>query len=185
MCAGLPLSPWFCSDRTPLLQEATCTVARVATRRRLRSASTANLVVQATRRCTFGDCAFAVTGPRLPADVHCSVELCSFKRALKTHLFKLSFSLIDIFDICCNLHFSDYVYWHQRSWSSSCCLRFILNAWLSASYNFFVLLLLSSSSSSSSSSTRLLLPILHDTCWLGPKSHVPQFIDSNPGGAKK
>lgn len=64
-------------------------------RRRLRSASTANLVVPTTRRSTIGDRAFAVAGPRawnsLPAAVHQSPSLNTFKKNLKTFLFSLSF----------------------------------------------------------------------------------------------
>ena len=67
-------------------------------RRRLRSASTADLVVPSTRRSTIGDRAFAVTGPRawnsLPSALRTSsISHDSFKKHLKTFLFGLSFCL--------------------------------------------------------------------------------------------
>ena len=63
-------------------------------RRRLRSASSIDLVMPATRRSTIGDRAFAVAGPRawnsLPPAVH---TYNIFKKDLKSHLFGLSFAL--------------------------------------------------------------------------------------------
>jgi len=65
-------------------------------RRRLRSASSGDLVVPATRRLTMGNRAFAVAGPRawkkLPDSVRQSSSLDVFNRLLKTHLFSLSFN---------------------------------------------------------------------------------------------
>ena len=46
------------------LQNAMCPVASAESRRRLRSASSADLIVPATRRTTMGDRAFAVAAPR-------------------------------------------------------------------------------------------------------------------------
>ena len=46
------------------LQNAICPVASAESRRRLRSASSADLIVPATRRTTMGDRAFAVAAPR-------------------------------------------------------------------------------------------------------------------------
>jgi len=70
-------------------------VSDTASRRRLRSASSGDLVVPATSRLTMGDRAFAVAGPRawnkLPDSVRQSSSLDVFKRLLKTHLFSLSF----------------------------------------------------------------------------------------------
>jgi len=109
MCSTLPLFPCFCSDLPP-----------VATRRRLRSASTlpqcALLLTQAPLKpwhhgalshivlyciTVFSDRTFTVVGPRawngLPADVRRSLNLHTSKRALKTRLLKLLFSLTDIY----------------------------------------------------------------------------------------
>ena len=60
---------------------------------RLRSASTAEVLVPATRRSTIG--AFAVARPRawnnLPVDLRLSRTFTTFKTHLKSHLFNLSF----------------------------------------------------------------------------------------------
>jgi len=62
-------------------------------RRRLRSASSNDLVVPATRRSTIGDRAFAVADPRawnsLPPAVRSSAIYNTFKKDLKFHLFGL------------------------------------------------------------------------------------------------
>ena len=62
----------------------------VDSRRRLRSASTAEVLVPATRRSTIGDRALAVAGPRawnnLPVDVRLSETFSTFK----THLSHIS-----------------------------------------------------------------------------------------------
>jgi len=77
------------------LQSSIIPVSDTASRRRLRSASSGDLVVPTTRRLTMGDRAFAVAGPRawnkLPDSIHQSSSLDVFKRLLKTHLFSLSF----------------------------------------------------------------------------------------------
>jgi hypothetical protein len=69
--------------------------ADVESRRRLRSASTASLIVPTTRHVTIGDRAFSVAAPRvwnsLPAAVTASPSLPVFKRRLKTELFGRSF----------------------------------------------------------------------------------------------
>lgn len=69
--------------------------ADVESRRRLRSASTASLVVPATKHKTIGDRAFPVAAAHawnsLPADVTSLSSLPTFKRRLKTELFKHSF----------------------------------------------------------------------------------------------
>ena len=61
----------------------------------LRSASSNNLVEPRTHMKSYGDRAFCVMGPRLwnslPSDVKDSVSVESFKRALKTHFFRLAF----------------------------------------------------------------------------------------------
>ena len=66
-------------------------------RRRLRSASSTDLVVPATRRSTISDRAFAVAGPRtwnsVPPAVCSSATYNIFKKDLKSHLFGLSFLL--------------------------------------------------------------------------------------------
>jgi len=67
------------------------------TARRLRSVSSADLVVPSTRRSTIGDRAFAVAGPRawnsLPYDIRISTpSFDTLKKHLKSYLFQLSFS---------------------------------------------------------------------------------------------
>jgi len=69
------------------LQEVICPVENIESRRCLRSASSADLTVPATRRSTLGDRAFAVAGPRvwntLPDAIRRCSSLDSFKRSLK------------------------------------------------------------------------------------------------------
>jgi len=71
-------------------------VADSGTRRRLRSTSSPALVVRPTRRTTFGDRSFPVTGARvwnaLPSFVTDSSTISAFKRHLKTYLFARSLS---------------------------------------------------------------------------------------------
>jgi len=75
------------------LQNAICPVASAESRRRLRSASSADLIVPATCpwRTTMGDRAFAVAAPRawnsLPDAIRRSPSLAVFKRSLKTHFY--------------------------------------------------------------------------------------------------
>jgi len=63
----------------------------------LRSASSTDLVVPATRRSTICDREFAVAGPRawnsLPPAVRSSATYNIFQKDLKSHIFGLSFSL--------------------------------------------------------------------------------------------
>jgi hypothetical protein len=70
-------------------------VADLESRRRLRSASTAALVVPATAHTTMGDRAFPVAAARtwnsLPATVTSAPTMAIFRRRLKTELFKLSY----------------------------------------------------------------------------------------------
>lgn len=77
------------------LSELVLPIANIASRRRLRSASTTDVAVPATRRCTIGDRAFAAAGPRawnsLPPDVRSAQSVNSFKKHLKSHLFRLSY----------------------------------------------------------------------------------------------
>jgi len=71
------------------LQNAICPITSVESRRRLRSASSTDLIVPATRRTTMGDCAFAA--PRawnsLPDMIRRSPSLAVFKRSLKNHFY--------------------------------------------------------------------------------------------------
>ena len=64
-------------------------------RRRLRSADSAMLVVPSTRRSTLGDRAFPVASARawnsLPSSVRNAPSLTTFRRELKTALFRSSF----------------------------------------------------------------------------------------------
>ena len=66
----------------------------VDSRRRLRSASTAEVLVPAT----IGDRALAVAGPcawnNLPVDLRLSGTFSTFKIHLKSHLFNISFPLV-------------------------------------------------------------------------------------------
>ena len=77
------------------LSELIQPLSDVDSRRRLRSASTAEVLVPATRRSTIGDRAFAVAGPRacnnLPVDLRLSRTFTIFKTHLKSHLFNVSF----------------------------------------------------------------------------------------------
>ena len=64
----------------------------ITARRRLRSVSSADLVVPSTRRSTIGDRAFAVAGPRawnsLPSDIRASTpSFDTFKKHMKSFLF--------------------------------------------------------------------------------------------------
>jgi hypothetical protein len=65
-------------------------------RRRLRSAADSRLCVPRTNT-KLGDRAFNVAGPvawnNLPSNIRTSTSLASFKRQLKTHLFKISYGL--------------------------------------------------------------------------------------------
>jgi len=74
--------------RTELLAER---VASVESRRRLHSASSADLIVPTTRRTTMGDRAFAVAAPRawnsLPDAIRRSPSLTTCKRSLMTYFY--------------------------------------------------------------------------------------------------
>ena len=67
-------------------------VSEIQSRRRLRSASSTDVVVPATRRSSLGDRAFPIAGARarnaLPASVTAAPSLSSFLRLLKTFLFQ-------------------------------------------------------------------------------------------------
>ena len=67
-------------------------VSEIQSRQRLRSASSTDVVVPATRRSSLGDRAFPVAGARawnaLPASVTAASSLSSFRRLLKTFLFQ-------------------------------------------------------------------------------------------------
>ena len=67
----------------------------VDSRRRLRSASTAEVLVPGTRRSSIGDRALAVAVPdawnNLPVDLRLSRTFSTFKTYLKSHLFNISF----------------------------------------------------------------------------------------------
>jgi len=77
------------------LQEVIRPVENIEQRRCLRSASSADLTVPATRRSTLGDRAFAVAGPRAWNTLPDAIRRCSspdsFKRSLKTHLYIQSY----------------------------------------------------------------------------------------------
>jgi len=71
-------------------------VADDDSRRRLRSATTHQLMVPRTRLRTVGDRAFGIAGARvwndLPSSVVSAPSLAVFKKNLKTHLFRQSYS---------------------------------------------------------------------------------------------
>ena len=71
------------------LQNAICPVASAESRRRLRSASSADLIVPAMRRTTMGDRAFAVAGPSAWNSLPDAICRCpaTFKRFSKTYLY--------------------------------------------------------------------------------------------------
>ena len=77
------------------LSELIQPLSDVDSRRRLRSASTAEVLVPATWRSTIGDHAFAIASPRswnsLPVDMCLSRTFITFKTHVKSHLFNLSF----------------------------------------------------------------------------------------------
>ena len=81
-------APQYLSELIQLLSDAD-------SRRRLRTASTAEVLVLATHRSTIGDHAFTVAGPyawnNLPVDLRLSRTFAIFKTYLKSHLFNLSF----------------------------------------------------------------------------------------------
>ena len=81
-------APAYLSDQ---LQQ----VSQVESIRRLRSSSTSSLVVPVTRRSTLGDRVFPVSAARawnsLPSTITAAPTLSSLRRALKTHLFTVSF----------------------------------------------------------------------------------------------
>ena len=70
-------------------------VADIDSRRRLRSASTDELIVPSTQRRTIGDRSFPVTAARawnsLPPEVTSAPSLLTFKQRLKTELFTRRF----------------------------------------------------------------------------------------------
>ena len=79
----------------PYLANALHRVSDVGSRQRLRSASTAQLLVPSTRHSTMGDRAFPVAGARvwnsLPPHVTAAESILTFKRQLKTELFTRSY----------------------------------------------------------------------------------------------
>ena len=81
------LAPWYLSDHIQLVADSN--------RRRLRSSSSMQLVIQHTRLSTVGDHAFPVAGCRLwnsqPSDVTSAPTLTVFRNRLKTRLFSRSF----------------------------------------------------------------------------------------------
>jgi hypothetical protein len=78
------------------LAESLHLVADVDARRRLRSADGLTLTVPSTRRSTLGDRAFPVAASRawnsLPSSIRSATTLVSFRRELKSFLFRSSFS---------------------------------------------------------------------------------------------
>ena len=75
------------------LQNAICPVVSAESRRHLRSASSADLIVPATRRTTMGDGAFAIAALcvwnslPVPDAIRRSPSLAIIKRSLKTHFY--------------------------------------------------------------------------------------------------
>ena len=79
------------------LSELIQPLSDVDSRRRLRSASTAEVLVPATRRCS-GDRDLAVADPRawnnFPVDLRLSRTFSVFKTHLKSHRFNISFTSV-------------------------------------------------------------------------------------------
>jgi len=73
------------------LHEVIIPVSSAEPRRRLRSASSADLTIPTMRRFSLGDRAFAVASPRVWNTLPDAIRRCSspdcFKRSLKTHLY--------------------------------------------------------------------------------------------------
>ena len=92
--ADLQMPPWTGAAPGYLADEFT-RVSEIVSRRNLRSASTANLVVPHFQRKTLGGRAFPVAAAQawnsLPSHVTSSSSLASFKRSLKTELFLRSY----------------------------------------------------------------------------------------------
>jgi len=88
-----------CSLKVINLSEQLRYIADMPARTCLRSSSTSLLDVRPSRRVTVGDRSFAAAGPRiwntLPRDITTATSLLSFRRKLKTHLFRQSYP--DIF----------------------------------------------------------------------------------------
>jgi len=80
-CAATEVTKWSRCATLSLIQHYAA----------LRSASSADLTVPATRRSTLGDRTFAVAGPRAWNTLPEAIRRCSspdtFKRSLKTHLY--------------------------------------------------------------------------------------------------
>jgi len=113
------------------LSELIQPLSDVVSRRRLRTASTAEVLVPvspATRRSTIGDRAVAVAGPRawnnLPVDLRLSRTFSAFKTHLKSHLFNISFLQFDCI--------TDSDYFLYRAIDAACAAYATLN--LSLSY---------------------------------------------------
>ena len=87
--------PQQCSITVSDRAGSATSLSDVVSRRQLRSASTGEVLMPATRSVTIGDCAFAVAGPRasnsLPADLRFIRTFSVFKRHLKHHFFNFSF----------------------------------------------------------------------------------------------
>ena len=75
-------------------------VADLPSRRALRSANTSRLIQPQSNRATVGDRAFPVAGPQvwnsLPPEVTSAPSLDTFRKRLKTHLFTVSYSNIQL-----------------------------------------------------------------------------------------
>ena len=82
----------------PYISELIRRSTEFESRRRLRSADTRELIVPSARRKTLGDRSFAVNGPqqwnKLPVTLRNLPSYASFRRELKTYLFRRSFHLI-------------------------------------------------------------------------------------------
>jgi len=84
----LAVLAYRCQNRLapPNLADGLHRVAEIESRRRLRSAATAALIVPATARSTIGDSAFSVTGARAWNSLPVSVTSSAFIPVFQTHL---------------------------------------------------------------------------------------------------
>jgi len=92
----------FCASCADIVasMDMTARLADLPSQRALRSANTSRLIQPQSNRSTVGDRAFSVAGPQvwnsLPPEVTSARSLDTFRRRLKTHLFTVSYSNIQL-----------------------------------------------------------------------------------------
>ena len=122
----------FVYNRSTALWRASefTTVSDLRPRQRLRSASTAALIVPATRHSTPDDRAFPVIGARLwnslPDDITTATSLLTFRHKLKTFFFRRSYDNVDSWLLCYRF-FNFLIFWFL--FFSSCVLTSCIVTW--------------------------------------------------------